>query len=372
LSCHGGRLVPELIADACVRAGARRADPGEFTRRAYLHGKVDLVQAEAIADLIEARSRAAHRAALTQLDQGLSDRITALRAALVRVEALLVHHIDFPEEDEPPVPISRILDEAASLLPDIDRLLETAPGGELLREGALVVLAGRPNAGKSSLYNALVREERAIVTEEPGTTRDALVANVELAGFPFRLVDTAGLRDAGERVERIGIEVTRRYLERADLVLLCVPAAAPDAASEAAFLEGLRGVPVVWLETKADLVGRTEARAARPMLANMLRVSARTGEGVAELEQLLPSLVYAGVVTASPGAPVLTRARQRRGLESARAEVAAFGDALRDGLPAEIASSHLRAAETALEDILGTISTEAVLDAVFREFCVGK
>jgi tRNA modification GTPase len=371
LTSHGGRLIPELIAEACVHAGARRADPGEFTRRAYLHGKVDLVQAEAVADLIEARSRAAHRAALTQLEQGLSERITALRASLVRVEALLVHHIDFPEEDEPPVPISRILDEAASLLPDIDQLLETAPGGELLREGALAVLAGRPNAGKSSLYNALVREERAIVTEEPGTTRDALIASVELGGYPFRLVDTAGLREAGERVERIGIEVTRRYLERADVVLLCVPAGAPESAPETEFLEQLRKVPVVWVETKADLTP-TATSSARPQIAGKVRVSVVTGEGVQEIEEMLPRLVYAGVVTASPGAPVLTRARQRRGLEAARAEVVAFDAALRDGLPAEVASSHLRAAETALEGILGTISTETVLDAVFAEFCVGK
>jgi tRNA modification GTPase len=373
LSCHGGRLVPELIADACVRLGARRADAGEFTRRAYLNGKVDLVQAEAVADLIESRSRAAHRAALAHLEQGLSDRIDALRKGLVRVEALLVHHIDFPEEDEPPVPISRILDAANALVPDIDSLLATAPGGELLREGALVVLAGRPNAGKSSLYNALIGEERAIVTDEPGTTRDALVATVELGGYPFRLVDTAGLREAGERVERIGIEVTRRYLERADVVLLCVPAGEPDSSAEAEFLHELRAVPVVWLETKSDLATSVvDPPGDDGRIADRVRVSVRTGEGVEELERILPRLVYAGVVTASPDAPVLTRARQRRGLEVARAEIDAFVVALRDGLPAEVASSHLRAAETALEDILGTISTEAVLDVVFAEFCVGK
>ena len=158
LSCHGGRLVPELVLEACERAGARRADPGEFTRRAYLHGKVDLVQAEAVADLIEARSRALHRAALSQLDRGLSARISALRESVLRVEALLVHHIDFPDEDEPPVSIERVAQSASALLPLVDALLATAPAGELLREGALAVLAGRPNAGKSSLYNALVGE----------------------------------------------------------------------------------------------------------------------------------------------------------------------------------------------------------------------
>ncbi|MGE0159543.1 MAG: tRNA uridine-5-carboxymethylaminomethyl(34) synthesis GTPase MnmE [Gemmatimonadales bacterium] len=370
ISCHGGRLVPHLVLEACVRAGARPADPGEFTRRAYLHGKVDLVQAEAVADLIEARSRASHRAALSQLEQGLSSRVSALRDALVRVEALLVHHIDFPEEDEPPVPITRVARDAAAILPDIDRLLATAPGGELLREGALVVLAGRPNAGKSSLYNALVGEERAIVTDEPGTTRDALVATVEIGGFPFRLVDTAGLRESGERVERIGIEVTRRYLERADLVLLCVPAS--DAATEAeeAFLAETTA-PVVWLDTKADLAEGAGAAPAGKM-ADRVRVSVETGEGLDTIAVVLPKLVYGGIVAASPDAPVLTRRRHRRSLETARAEVGAFVAALGDGLPAEVACSHLRDAETALEDMLGVISTEAVLDVVFAEFCVGK
>ena len=375
ISCHGGVLVPELILETCVRAGARRADPGEFTRRAYLRGKVDLPQAEAVADLVQARSRALHRAALGQLEHGLSARVAALREALVHIEALLVHHIDFPEEDEPPVPIERIVKEAEAVLREIDVLLATAPEGELLREGALAVLAGRPNAGKSSLYNALLGEERAIVTEEPGTTRDALVASVELGGFPFRLVDTAGLREAGERVERIGIEVTRRYLERADVVLLCCPCDAKVSEEERAFVREAAGVPIVWVRTKADLVPAAGGEAVADDLAGVastLRVSVETGEGLDGIRRVLPGLVYAGVVTASPDAPVLTRSRHRRGLEVARAEIDAFRVALEDGLPAEVAASHLRPAESALEEVLGTISTEAVLDAVFAEFCVGK
>ncbi len=375
ISCHGGALVPEMILEACVQAGARRADPGEFTRRAYLRGKVDLLQAEAVADLVQARSRALHRAALTQLERGLSARVAGLREALVHVEALLVHHIDFPEEDEPPVPVERIVREVEVVLRDMDALLATAPEGELLREGALAVLAGRPNAGKSSLYNALLGEERAIVTEEPGTTRDALVATVELGGFPFRLVDTAGLRQADERVERIGIEVTRRYLERADVVLLCCPCDAEVSEEERAFVRDAGHAPIVWVSTKADLVGPEEGGPPADLLgglADTVRVSVDTGEGLDRIRRVLPGLVYAGVVTASPDAPVLTRSRHRRGLESARAEVEAFRLALAGGLPAEVAASHLRPAETALEEVLGTISTETVLDVVFAEFCVGK
>jgi len=377
LSCHGGRLVPQLVLDACVRAGARRADPGEFTRRAYLRGKLDLVQVEAVADLIEARSRAFHRAALGQLERGLSSRIVALREALVGLEAQLAHHIDFPEEDDPPVPLGRIAERAAEVVADLDSLLATAPEGELLREGALTVLAGRPNVGKSSLFNALAGEERAIVTEHPGTTRDALEVVVQLGGFPFRLIDTAGLRVADEPVERIGIEVTHRFLERADLVLLCVPAGEGMSDEEHAFLEEVRGVPVVLVETKADAAlehhGAGRARATDDeKVAAKLRTSARTGEGLDQVRRLLPELVYSAVVAVSSDAPVLTRRRHAEALRSARAGVEEFRAALRAGLPPEVASTHLRPAETALEEILGVISVEDVLDAVFAEFCVGK
>lgn len=382
LSCHGGRLVPALVLAACMRAGARQADSGEFTRRAYLRGKLDLVQAEAVADLVEARSRALHRAALGQLERGLSTRVAALRSGLVGLEAVLAHHIDFPEEDDAPVPLGEIAARAAALADQMEALLATAPEGELLREGALTVLAGCPNVGKSSLYNALIGEDRAIVTEEPGTTRDALIATVELGGFPFRLVDTAGLRESGERVERIGIEVTRKYLARADVVLLCAPAGRGLGAPEQAFLEGLEGAPVVLVETKADVdpsAGRAGGAAehgapsaAQPRMAGRVRVSVVSGEGLDALRALLPELVFSAVVTAGPDAPVLTRRRQRDALARARLEVKAFEDGLASGLPAEVAATHLRTAETALEELLGVISVEDVLDAVFAEFCVGK
>ena len=245
ISGHGGWMAPALIAEACEAAGARRAEAGEFTRRAYLHGKMDLIQVEAVVDMVEGRSQALHGAALHQLERGLSERIAELRGRLVSLEALLVHHLDFPEEDDAPVPLERIVAQTGDVATALEALLDTGPEGELLREGAMVVLAGRPNTGKSSLFNALIGEERAIVTEVPGTTRDALEVSVSLGGFPFRLVDTAGLRDkGGGRVERLGIEVARRYLRRADVVLFCAEAGRALGAAETRFLREITA-PVI-------------------------------------------------------------------------------------------------------------------------------
>ncbi len=370
ISCHGGWLVPALVLDACLIAGARRAEPGEFTRRAYLHGKLDLLQVEAVADLIEARSRAHHRAALGQLERGLSARIDGLRGGLVHLEALLAHHIDFPEEDDAPVPLDRVEEEAGRLRAQVEALLETAPEGELLREGALTVLAGQPNVGKSSLYNALLGEERAIVTAVPGTTRDALEAMVQMGGYPFRLIDTAGMRQDGGDIERLGIEVARRYLERADLVLLCVEVGSELSEEERTFLEAGTGRPHVLVETKADLGGASVAYDGG--LAGRVRVSVETGEGLGSLQALLPELVFSGLVGSGGEVPVLTRRRHTRCLEVALEEVGSFEVSLREGVPVEVAATHLRSAATALEEVLGVISVDDVLDAVFSEFCVGK
>lgn len=400
ISCHGGLLTPRLVVEACLRAGARAAEPGEFTKRAYLRGKLDMVQSEAVADLIEARSTAMRDAALGQLERGLSRRISTLRERLVQVEALLAHHVDFPEEDDAPVPLDDIVAEARALKSDLERMLATAPEGALLREGALAVFAGAPNVGKSSLYNALVGEERAIVTAEAGTTRDALEAPVQLGGYPFRLVDTAGLREEAAHVERLGIEVARSYLARADVILLCVDGRDRGSSLGAVldFLGRDGEAPVVLVETKADLrrgeaelprrkpaeaVGgdlpgtpegshRVADAEAPPGVVGRVSVSVETGEGLDELRGLLPELVYSATITSGSENPVLLRKRHARAVKAARDEVGAFMEALEAGVPAEMAASHLQEAGTALEELLGVISVDDVLDVVFRDFCIGK
>lgn len=366
LSTHGGALTPQLVLDALLAAGAIPAAPGEFTRRAYLNGKLDLLQAEAVLDLIDGRSAALHRAAVHQLERGLSRRIEELRDAVLQTEALLVYSIDFPEEDEPPVPPERIRASADGTRDHVERLLSTAPEGELLREGALVVLAGRPNSGKSSLFNALLGTERAIVTEIPGTTRDALEAVVTLGGYPFRLVDTAGLRETEDRVEGMGIEVARRYLRGAQIALVCVEAGRPLLEEERAFLAERGPGRTLLVRTKSDLSDPGAAD------EEGIEVSARDGTGVERLRERLVAMAFAGVVGAEQEAPLVTRARHARALREARAELAAFVDALDAGVPAELAATHLGGAARALEEMIGAVSPDDVLGRVFGQFCVGK
>jgi tRNA modification GTPase len=369
---HGGVLSPAMVLEAVLKAGARQAEPGEFTRRAYLNGKMDLVQAEAVLDLVEGRSRALHRAAVHQLERGLSHRIGQLREQVIALEALLAHHLDFPEEDEPPTPLATIGHQAEGVGVALARLGATAPEGVLLRQGALIVLAGAPNVGKSSLFNALAGEDRALVTEIPGTTRDALEVEVSLGGYPFRLVDTAGLRETDEVVERLGIEVAERYLRSADVVLFCAETARELTPEEGAFLASLDETPVVLVRTKGDRRTMGTRRGEAREGVQEVTVSTVTGRGLEQLQKLLPALVFQGLVQAAPSVPVLTRERQAVAVRSAEAEVLAFIAALREGVPPEVASAHLKGAVSALESVVGVVTGEDVLDHLFRSFCIGK
>jgi tRNA modification GTPase len=428
LATHGGLAVPTSIIAALVAAGARPALAGEFTRRALLNGKMDLAQAEAVGDLIDARSAAMQRAAIGQLDGGLSRRVRALRDAVLAVEALVAYDIDFPEEDDGPVPRARVEAAAQNVSEQIAGLLATSPAGELVREGAVTVIAGAPNVGKSSLFNALLGRARSIVSSVPGTTRDAIDALIEPPGapFPLRLVDTAGLRDATDAVEQLGIEVSRQALAAAHVVLACGENS-KEILATIEQLEPLTTSPIVAVRTKCDrsslgssiadgglrsspdnsaaadsagaaraaalgavalsvagtLVdkeGRAprrqaplEEEATRVSGLRVLETSAETGQGLRALMEEVVGAVAKRWGVPSADAPMVTRARQRHALERAAAEIAAFRTAWDVGaLPAVVAAVHLRAAATALEDIIGVIDVEDVLNRVFGEFCVGK
>jgi tRNA modification GTPase len=366
ISTHGGSFVPTAVLAALIRSGVRQAEPGEFTRRAVLNAKLDLLQAEAIGDLIDARSTAAHRQALRQLDGGLTTRVSELRQRILQVEALLAYDIDFPEEDDGPIPMARVIDAAEAALLDVRALLATADQGTLIHDGALVVLAGAPNAGKSSLFNALLGEARAIVTEIPGTTRDAIEAVLDRPLWPLRLVDTAGLRPTTDELERLGIETSTRYLGRASLVLACgeTIAAIQDVTRA---VQTLTTTPVLGVLTKADLVTQGIE------IEDGVAVSARTGTGLHALLEAIDARLMADHGTPTVDAPGLTRARHQAAVTRAVEELSAFGDAARAAsIPLSVAAIHIRSAAEALAELIGVVHTDDVLDVVFRQFCVGK
>lgn len=369
ISTHGGFLVASTVIAALTLSGARQASPGEFTRRAVLNGKLDVLQAEGIGDLIDARSRAMQKTALAQLDGGLSRRLLALRDDLIDLEALLAYDVDFPEEDDGPIPRERIHGAATRIVGSLNSLLATATVGELVREGATVVIAGAPNAGKSSLFNALLGRSRAIVTPIPGTTRDALEAVVDTGKWPLRLVDTAGLRPTEDQLERMGIEVSERYLREADVVLAC--------GDDGRSLEHTVGVirahskaPIVAIRTKSDLVTNRDQL---PSIPETYWVSAERGSGFPELVAAIDRVVDARQGEIALDTPILTNARHRRAIETACLEARNFEHAwAEERLPATIAAVHLRTAVSTLEELIGSVEIEDVLDRVFSSFCVGK
>jgi len=368
-STHGGYLIPSTIVAALISSGARQASPGEFTRRAVLNGKLDILQAEAIGDLVDARSHAMQRTALGQLDGGLSRRLLNLREDLVGLEALIAYDVDFPEEDDGPIPRIRIDQAVEGIASSLDALLSTAPAGEVIRDGAVVVIAGPPNVGKSSLFNALLGRSRAIVTEIPGTTRDALEAVIDSGKWPLRLVDTAGLRDTEDRIERLGIEASERYLAGAHVVLAC----AEDSTSleETIDLVGRSSTaPILAVRTKDDLVSNRDEYMSS---ADMISVSAKTGSGLQQLLAAIDNSLDTQHGEIIPDLPILTRARHRTAIGTARSELEGFKQAWREEkLPATIAAVHLRTAVNALEELIGAVDVEDVLDRVFSSFCVGK
>jgi tRNA modification GTPase len=367
-SIHGGNLVSGSVVAALISSGARQATPGEFTRRAVLNGKLDILQAEAIGDLIDASSHLMQQTALSQLDGGLSRRLLKLRSDLIGLEALIAYDVDFPEEDDGPVPREKIDQSAEEIARALEALISTGPAGEVIREGAIVVIAGPTNAGKSSLFNALLGRVRAIVTEIPGTTRDALEAVIDSGKWPLRLVDTAGLRETEDRIERLGIEVSERYLSSAAVVLACGENSR-SLEDTVTVVSRISAAPVLPVFTKIDLVSTSDKRE----LPGAIPVSAETGAGLQDLLRAINETLDARHGEVVPDLPILTRARHRKALDIAHSELEQFRSGWREEkLPATVISVHLRTAVHALEELIGAVEIEDVLDRVFSSFCVGK
>jgi tRNA modification GTPase len=357
LQGHGGPVVMQQLLRACLDAGARLAEPGEFTRRAFLEGKLDLAQAEAVADLIDAASGEAARSALRSLSGDFSTAVRATLEQLIELRALTEAMLDFPEEE-----VDRLhRDDAAARLAAVRGALETVLAksrqGSLLREGIHAVLTGAPNVGKSSLLNRLAGEERAIVTPVPGTTRDSLREPIELDGVPLVLVDTAGMRESSDEVERRGMERTQLELSRADLVLAVAEAGAPD--GPFASVPGDAAAAWIVVYNKIDIV---PGFAAPP---GTVAVSAKTGEG---LDRLRKAILAAAGWSATGESVFLARERHLRALQRARAHLQAAGEQR----AWEFFAEELRLAQDALASITGEFSPDDLLGEIFSRFCIGK
>ncbi|HRI13087.1 MAG TPA: tRNA uridine-5-carboxymethylaminomethyl(34) synthesis GTPase MnmE [Verrucomicrobiota bacterium] len=367
ISCHGGIVIARLVLETVLAAGARLAEPGEFTQRAFLNGRLDLAQAEAVADLIHARTELAAAAAREQLAGSLSQRINQVRDDLLNTLAHIEAHIDFPDEDIAPDTQERLLsrlDQAAVFLANLQR---TAREGQILRRGIRAAIVGRPNAGKSSLLNRLLGHERAIVSPIPGTTRDTVEETANMRGIPVVFVDTAGLRAATDSVEAEGVRRSRAAAAQAELVLHVLDGSEPFTAEDALLRTELSGRAVLNVLNKADLPSRINL----PDGLTGVSVSCATGEGLEALKEALERLVWAGRVT-NEAVPVTVNARQADALRRSEEGIRRSAAALRDGASLELVALDLRIGVSAVGEIVGKTTTDDLLDVIFHQFCLGK
>jgi len=370
---HGNPVVVETVVRAACVAGAVPAEPGEFSRRAFHRGKMDLTQAEGLCDLIGARTEAAARSALRQMRGGLREEIVPLRERLLSLLTLQEAAIDFAEEDDVPAITGTQLSERVSeIMERLKELLRSYEAGRRFRDGATVVIAGVANVGKSRLLNRLAGEERAIVTETPGTTRDYLRADVAIGGVPVTLVDTAGLRETADPVEREGVRRSREIVASADLVLFVLDGSrAASAGDRTAYEEVAQRTHLVLLN-KSDLAAAEEGSGfSGAGKRGVLRLSAKTGEGIGDLLAAVAREVAPAEGAIRAQAP-LTRARQRLAVERAMSALSRAMEAAEEGLPLEFPAADVREAAGALAELLGEVAPEEVLDAIFDAFCVGK
>jgi tRNA modification GTPase len=383
ITCHGGILATKTVLDTVLENGARLAGPGEFTLRAFLNGRLDLTQAEAVADLIHSRTELALSAANEQLAGRLSARINQLRDDLMRALAHIEAHIDFPEEDIAPATRTELERQLEDGIAFMEELLRTAREGRILRNGIRAAIIGRPNAGKSSLLNQILGHDRAIVSPIAGTTRDTIEETANVRGIPVMFIDTAGLREARNEIESEGIRRSRASLERAEFVLHVLDASEPLSAEDENLLSGFSTKKRIIVRNKCDLPVKLTVDAHAPpdgaaadgpdrgASAPVVDVSCTTGRGIEALKDAIKSLVWSGAITADM-AQVTINSRHQDALRRARESAQLALDALRSDASLEFVALDLRIGVNAVGEIVGKTTTEDLLDSIFSQFCLGK
>lgn len=375
INCHGGIQVTNKVLQLVLRNGARMAEPGEFTKRAFLNGRIDLSQSEAVMDLIDAKTDEARKAALNQLDGNLSAAIRKMRQKIVDVLANVEVNIDYPEYDGAEVVTSKLmLDKAQEIKAEIEKLLATAQQGKVLRDGLNTAIVGRPNVGKSSLLNRLLHEEKAIVTDVPGTTRDVLDEYVNVAGVPLHLIDTAGIRETKDKVEKIGVDRSRAAIKKADLVLLVLNSSEPLTDEDRQLLDLTRDSKRVILLNKTDLPMKLDIEKIKAEYGNsdMIKTSAMAENGTKTLEDTISQMFFTKGIASTQNSVMVTNARHISLLQQALDSVQTVIDGIGAGLPVDIVQIDLQSAWDDLGAITGDSYDDELMDQLFDQFCIGK
>ncbi|QQE81514.1 tRNA uridine-5-carboxymethylaminomethyl(34) synthesis GTPase MnmE [Alicyclobacillus sp. SO9] len=370
---HGGIQVLQKVLECTLKAGARTAEPGEFTKRAFLNGRIDLSQAEAVMDLIRSKTDKATQSALSQVRGYLSDSVGAMRRELLTLQAQVEVTIDYPEHDVESVACAQVVEVGTRLGSNIRELIKSARIGQVLREGVATAILGRPNVGKSSLLNALLRRDRAIVTELPGTTRDVLEEYVNVRGIPFRLIDTAGIRETEDVVEQIGVTKSREFLETAELVFVLINGNEPLQQDDLLLLSETRKLHRIIVVNKSDLPQAVDEGSLRGLAGDsaVVKISAKEHDGLGALEDEMERLVLGGSVEAAD-LTYMANARQKRLLEDAESELQEAVAAAQMGVTLDMIAVQLQSAYASLGLVVGEEVGEELLDEIFSRFCLGK
>ncbi|HZG84899.1 tRNA uridine-5-carboxymethylaminomethyl(34) synthesis GTPase MnmE [Paenibacillus sp.] len=373
VSCHGGIVSVKKVLDAILDRGARLAEPGEFTKRAFLNGRIDLAQAEAVIDLIRSKSDRAFTIALKQAEGVLSRRVKALRHVLIETMAHIEVNIDYPEHDVEELTNAFIREKCEAALEEIETMLRTAEEGKLLREGIETAIVGKPNVGKSSLLNALAQDNRAIVTDIPGTTRDVIEEYVTVGGIPLKLLDTAGIRETSDVVERIGVERSRSAIASADLILFVVNGHEELSEEENALMDELAGRQTIVIVNKMDLEPKIDWNALyeRVPEERVVRLSAREGEGLDRLGKAIGALFFSGSIESSD-ITYVSNVRHIHLLKQAKGALLEALDGVAAQMPIDMVQIDVRRAWEQLGEMIGDAVSDSLIDQIFSQFCLGK
>ncbi len=373
INCHGGSLVTKRVLEALLRAGARLAEPGEFTKRAFLSGRIDLTQAEAVIDLIHSKTELSRQAAVNQLQGRLKTAVRRMRGEILDLIASIEAVIDYPDYDIEEETYSRMEQGAGRLLAEMRQLLAGADRGKIIREGLQTVIIGKPNVGKSSLLNWLLEEDRAIVTDIPGTTRDTVEEYLNIDGIPIKIVDTAGIRRTGDLVEQMGVEKSRAYAERADLILLMLDASRPLEEEDREILSFIKQKKAIVLLNKADLEQKIFPEELRDFVPQeqILRISVKKNKGFSMLIEKLKRLFLDGHEATADDA-LLGNTRHKDALHRALTAMERCMETITSRMPEDFISMDLQDANRALGEITGDTSDDEIIDRIFTKFCLGK